>query len=135
MTACASMDPPSANRTVRAEPLISSAVAVAGGDQFGAELLRLPARALGQLAAGHPVGKAQVVLDPRALAGLAAGGGAFDEHRAQSLGGAVDGGGQARGAAADHDQVVELLRRRGGQAQRVRQFGVGGLDQGFTAVR
>ena len=105
----------------------------AGGDQFGAELLRLSARPIGQLAARHPVRKAEIVLDPRALAGLTAGRGAFDEHRAQPLGSAVDGGGQARGSTTDHDQVVELLRRRGGQAQRVGQFGVAGFDQGVAA--
>ena len=88
---------------------------------------------VGQLAARHPVRKAQVVLDPRALAGLAAGRGAFDEHRAQTLGGAVDGRGQAGGAAADDDQVVEVLRQRGGQAQRVGQLGVAGFDEGFAA--
>src|SRR5258707_15559871 len=72
----------------------------AGGDEFGAELFGLLARPLGQLAARHPVRKPEVVLDPRALARLAAGRGAFDEHRAQTLGGAVDGGGPARGPPA-----------------------------------
>ena len=132
MTACASMEPPSANRTVRCGSVDFQRGGRAGGDQFGAELLGLPARALGQLATRHPVRKAQVVLDPRALARLTAGRGAFDEHRAQTLGGAVDGGGQARGAAADDDQVVELLGRLGGQAQRVGQLGVGGIDEGFA---
>ena len=133
MTACASMEPPSANRTVRAHPLISSAVAVravmSSAPNFSACLRARWASWLPDT----PSGKAEVVLDPRTLAGLAAGRGAFDEHRAQSLGGAVDGGGQAGGPAADDDQVVELLRRCGGQAQRVGQLGVGGFDEGVAA--
>ena len=40
---------------------------LAGGQQLGAELDRLSPRPVGELAAGHPVGEAQVVLDPRGL--------------------------------------------------------------------
>jgi hypothetical protein len=44
-----------------------------GRQQLGAELDRLTPRPVGELAAGQAVGEAQVVLDPRGLAGLAAG--------------------------------------------------------------
>src|SRR6202012_1019045 len=81
----------------------------AGGDEFGAELLRLSARAISQLAAGYPVRKTQIVFDPRALAGLAPRRSRLYQPRAQTFGSAVDGGGQARGPSADHDQVVEVL--------------------------
>ena len=58
---------------------------VAGGEHLGAELARLPARPVGELGAGHAVGEPEVVLDPRALARLAAGGLPLDEHGAQPL--------------------------------------------------
>ena len=107
----------------------------ARGDELGAELLRLLPCPLGELAARHPVRKAQVILDPRALARLAAGRSAFDQHRPQPLRCAVHRGGQPRRAAADDDQVVELLRRCGGQAQLAGKLGVGGLDQRLAAFR
>ena len=74
MIALASIALPSPNRTVRAGPLTSRPVTSRGGQQLGAELDRLPPGPVGELAAGHPVGEAQVVLDPGGLPGLAAGG-------------------------------------------------------------
>src|SRR6266540_792394 len=65
---------------------------VAGGEQFGAEPDGLAASPVGQLVAGHAVGKAEVVLDPRTLAGLAAGRGALDQDGTQPLGRAVHRG-------------------------------------------
>ena len=102
---------------------------VAGGEQLGAEPGGLPPRPLGQLRPGHPVREPEVVLDPRALARLAAGGGALHQHGAQPLGRAVYRGAQAGRAAADDDEVVEILRRGGGQADAAGQLGVGRLDQ------
>ena len=110
-------------------PLDVQADHVPGGQHLGAELGGLAPGPVGELRPGHPVGEAQVVLDPRALAGLPAGGGPLDQHRAQALGRAVQRGAQAGRAAADHDQVVEVLGRRGGQADVPGQFGVGRLDQ------
>ena len=60
----------------------------------------------------QPDGEAEVVLDARALAGLAARGVALDHHRAQALRRAVDRGGQPGRPAADHHQVVEAAPRR-----------------------
>ena len=42
-------------------------------DELRAEPQRLTSRPIGELAAGHAVGEAEIVLDPRALTGLAAG--------------------------------------------------------------
>ncbi len=100
-----------------------------GGDELGVELDRLPSCSVGELCARKAIGEAEVVLDSRTLAGLAAGGGALDENGLESLGRAVHRGRQARRAAADHDEVVEILGRRRRQAQRGRQLGVGGIDE------
>ena len=107
---------------------------LARSDQFRPELLGLPAGAVGQLAARNPVGESQVILDARALTGLATGGGAFDEHRPQALGRPVHRGRQPRRPATDHDEVVEILRRRGGQAERRGEVAVGRVDQGLALL-
>ena len=82
--------------------------------QPGAELFRLQQRPRRQLAAGDPGREAEVVLDPRGGAGLAAEGDRVDRLRVEALGGAVDRGRQAGRAAADDDQVAERRRRAGG---------------------
>ncbi len=102
-----------------------------GGQHLGAELGGLPAGPVGQLRSGHPVREAQVVLDPRALPGLPAGRELLDQHGPQPLGRAVHRGAQPGRAAADHDQVVEVLGRRGGQPDPRGQLGVGRLDHGI----
>ncbi len=102
---------------------------VARGQHLGPELGRLPAGPLGQLRPGHPVREAEVVLDPRALARLPSGRGALDQHRAQPLGRAVHRRAQPGRAAADDDQVVEVLGGRGGQSHLAGQLGVGRLHQ------
>ena len=81
----------------------------AGDEDLGAEPPRLLQRAARQLVARHARGEAEVVLDPRGRAGLAAGRLALDHDRAQALRRAVHGGGQARRAGADDHRVV--LRR------------------------
>ena len=78
----------------------------AGDEDLGAEPPRLLQRAAGELVARHPGGEAEVVLDPRGGAGLAAGRLALDHDRAQALRRAVDGGRQARRPGADDDRVV-----------------------------
>ena len=93
---------------------------VAGGEQLGAELDRLPPGPVGELGAGDAVGEAEVVLDPRALPGLPAGGHPLDQHRAQPLGRAVDRRAEPGRAAADDDQVVEVLGRGRGQPDAAR---------------
>ena len=100
-----------------------------GRQQLGAELDGLPPRAVGELAAGQAVREAQVVLDPRGLARLAAGGELLDEHGAQALGRAVDGRAKAGRAAAHHDQVVEVMLRDRRQVDLRRHLGVRRRDQ------
>ena len=129
MIALASIALPSLSLIVRAGPLTSRPVTSTRGQQLGAELDGLPPRPVGELAAGHPVGEAQVVLDPRGLARLAAGGELLHQHGAQPLGRAVDRRAEPGRAAADHDQVVEVPRRRGRQAHLGRDLGVGRRDQ------
>ena len=55
---------------------------VARGQDLGAELVGLPPGPVGELAARHPVRESQVVLDPGALARLAARGLALDQDGA-----------------------------------------------------
>ena len=80
-------------------------------EDLGAEPARLLQRAARQLVAGHARREAEVVLDPRRRAGLAAGRLALDHDRPQPLRRAVHGRGEARGPGADDDRVV--LRGRG----------------------
>ena len=129
MTACASMASPSAKRTAPRRAVDLEPDHVARGEHLGAELHRLPPGPLGELRAGHAVGEAEVVLDPRALPGLPAGGGPLDQHGPQPLGRAVHRRAEPGRAAADDHQVVEVLGRRGGQPDAAGQLGVGRRDQ------
>ena len=81
----------------------------ARGAEVSAELLRLHKGSLSQVAARDPGGEPEVVLDPRAGAGLTAGCDAVDAQGSEPLGGAVDGGGQSGRAAADDDEVEATL--------------------------
>src|SRR5436189_436426 len=74
----------------------------------GAELSRLERRAPGELGAGEAGRKAEVVLYPRARAGLAARGEALDHERAEALGGRVDRRGEPGRTAAEHHDVEAL---------------------------
>ena len=87
---------------------------------LGAEPPRLLQRAARQLVAGDAGREAEVVLDPRRGAGLAAGRLALDDDRAQALRGAVDGRGQAGGPGADDHRVV---LGRGGLGREAEQLG------------
>ena len=107
---------------------------VAGGDQFGAELGGLATGPLGELGARDAVGKAEVVLDARALPGLPACRRSLDEHGLQPLGRAVHRGAETSGTAADDDQVVEVLRGGGDETDPVGELGVGGVDQRLTGL-
>ena len=127
MTACASMEAAVRERDPARRAADLQAGHLPGGQHLGAELGRLPPGPVGQLRAGHPVREAQVVLDPRALPGLPAGRQPLDQHGPQPLGRAVHRGAQPGRAAADHDQVVEVLGRRGGQPDPGGQLGVGRL--------
>ena len=75
------------------------------------ELARLGDRAARQLRAADPGREPEVVLDPPRRARLPAERGALDDERLEALGGAVDRGAEAGGAAADDDQVDLLAGR------------------------
>jgi hypothetical protein len=76
--------------------------------QHRVEPARLQRRLARQLRAGDPGREAEVVLDPRARTGLAAGRPRLGHQRPQSLGPSVHGGREARGTAAEHDEVEPL---------------------------
>ena len=107
---------------------------IASGEDLGAELVSLPPRPVGELCARDPVGEPEVVLDPRALARLPAGGLALDQHGAQTLGRRVHRRAEARRPAADDHDVVEVGGRRRRQSHLCRQVAHAGLDQ-VVAVR
>ena len=81
------------------------------GQELGAEAGRLRRGPAGEVGAGEAHGEAEVVLDPRALAGLAARRLALDQRRSQALRRAVDGGREPGRPAADDHEVVELELR------------------------
>ena len=73
-----------------------------------------------------PVGKAEVVLDPRRRAGLAAEGAAVERDRREALRAGVDRRRQARGSGADDGHVVDPVRvDRADQADAARQLHLG----------
>ena len=72
------------------------------------EALRLKRRETGQVGAGDPGRKAEVVLDARAGPRLPSRRPLLDDQRAQALRAAVDGGGKAGGPATEDHQVEAL---------------------------
>ena len=90
-------------------------------EDLGAEPPRLLERAARELVAGDARREAEVVLDPRRRAGLAARGLALDDDRPQPLRRAVHRGGEpGRAGADDHRVVLGVLpaRCRGRAARR-----------------
>ena len=85
-----------------------------------ARLQRGLARQLGARDAGR---EADVVLDPGARAGLAAGRPGLGDERPQPLRAAVDGGREPGGPAAEHDEVEALAVDLGAQAEVARDLG------------
>ena len=79
-----------------------------------------------EVRAGQPLGEAEVVLDGRALPGLAAGCVPLDDHRLEPLGRGVHGGGETGGAGTDDAEVVERPLRPGAQPERIGQLDRGG---------
>ena len=75
-------------------------------DHLGAELLGLRAHLVHQVRAHDAVAIARIVLDERGQHQLPAGFQAFDEQRLKVRARGVQGGGQARGARADDDDVA-----------------------------
>jgi hypothetical protein len=78
-------------------------------EDLRAEPQRLLVGAGRQLGAADALRETGVILDSRAGACLATGREAFENDRAQPLGGGVDGSGEPRGAGAGDDDVVELV--------------------------
>jgi hypothetical protein len=81
----------------------------AGHGDPGPEPLRLHQGVAGQLGPGDPGRESQVVLDPRAGAGLPAGRDRLGREHVESLGGRVDRGRQSGRPGAHHDDVVDVL--------------------------
>ena len=63
--------------------------------QLSPEMLSLQPRPLGQLVAGHPIGEAEVVVDPRALTRLSASCRPLDDDGLETLRRCVDCGAKA----------------------------------------
>src|SRR5437763_922211 len=80
--------------------------AVADGDAVAVEL------AAGEFGAADPGRESEVVLNSSGSARLASERRALDDQRVESLGGAIDGGGEAGAPASDHEQVDFLARRQ-----------------------
>ena len=125
---------PSSNEMVLAWPLTSSPTALAGGDDLCPEPLGLSTGRRGELGARDAHGEAEVVLDARAAARLAARRRALDEHGLQTLGCAVHRGGKSCGASADDREVVHLQQWSGRQPEHVGQLAVGRLDERLAAL-
>ena len=125
---------PSSNEMVLAWPLTSSPTA------WRVVMTSAPNRSAcltgrrGELSARDAHGEAEIVLDARAAARLAARRRAFDEHGVETLGCAVHRGGKSGGAAADDREVVHLQRRGGRQSEHVGQLAVGRLDERLAAL-
>src|SRR3989441_364511 len=94
--------------------------------QLGPELLCLAGGAGRELQTADPGGKAEVVLDPRARAGLASGSGRLDDQDIQAFRRPVHGRGEPRGSRPHDDQVAELgLIDRVVEAQRIGDLLIG----------
>ena len=76
-----------------------------------AEPLRLDRGPRREVLARDAVREADVVLDPRAGAGLPADGDRVERHGVEPLGRAVDRGGEAGRSGADDDEVEQVARR------------------------
>ncbi len=90
--------------------------------QLGAELLSLDEPSLGEVAARDAGGEAEVVLDPRASAGLAAGRHHFYAEGVQPFGGPIDSRGQPSRPPTHDDHVeISIWKAADGQAQVIGQ--------------
>ena len=79
-------------------------------EHLGAEPLRLHHRAPRQFTTAHACGKAKVIFDSGAGAGLPAGRVSIQQQCSQTLRRAVDGRGKPGRSGADDDEVVEVER-------------------------
>ena len=99
-------------------------VDAAWAEQRRAEALRLDGGPGSQLSTGYPVGEAEVVLDARARAGLAAGREGVQDSNVESFRGPVHRCRQPGGPGADDHDVIRLrVVRVAAKAKRRRQSG------------
>jgi hypothetical protein len=77
---------------------------------LGAELLRLVEGAAGKRLAGDAGREAEIILDARRSAGLAAEGALVEHDHRQAFRGGVNGGGKTGGPGADHRDVIDGAR-------------------------
>src|SRR3954469_19301013 len=110
-TACAATLVPSAKRTVRDEPVLSSATTERAVTSSAPNFTACRRARSASWAPGTPSGKPEVFLYPPPLPRLPAGGALLDQHRPQPLRGAVHRCPQPRRSAPDDDQVVEVGTR------------------------
>ncbi len=94
-----------------------------GSEDFHTESACLGHGAAGEIVAAESGRKTEIVLDPGAEPSLAAGRFAFDHDRAEAFAGAINGGSESSGAAADNSEVIEAGLRVRAQAD---LFGHGG---------
>ena len=80
-----------------------------GNRRFDPEFLRLGVGACHQRHAADPGREAEIVLDPRRRAGLAAERAAIEHDRREAFGGRIDRGGKAGRPGADDRDVVEVI--------------------------
>src|SRR4029450_4021003 len=95
--------------------------------QLGAEALRLPACPVGELVAGHTIGKTEVVLNSGAPPPPPPSRGPLHAHGLEALRRGVPGSAKACRAATNDHHVIELALRGGAQADRVRDLEQAGL--------
>src|SRR5260370_14469427 len=76
------------------------------GEDFHAESPCLGHGATGKIVAAEPGRKPEIILDPGAEPGLAAGSFALDHHCAQTFTGAINGGSKSGGAAPANSEVL-----------------------------
>ena len=97
--------------------------------EAGAEEPGLLEGAVGEVAAGEPVREAEVVADPGAGAGLAAGTDGLDHRGLEPLRGGVDGRGEPGRPGADDDDVAATRLGLGREPERGREPLVRGVDE------
>ena len=84
---------------------------------FSAEAFDLGDAAAGEVGSAETGGKAEIVFDAGAEAGLATGGFTLDKNRAQAFGAAIESACQAGGTRADDDDIVKIARGGGREAE------------------
>ena len=105
-----------------------------GHAQLRPELLCLRERPTGEGGSGNAGRKSQIVFDPGARSGLAAGSEGLHEAHVQALGGCIHGGGKTRRTRADDQEVVHAIV--GGRRVHAEAFGddrIAGVLQKFAA--